>query len=199
MSAVVLFFVVLFALLAWVVIRSMQAWRVKSLVLSGVSPDDVARVVDGSFSGLLWARVNGRGDLNYRRRIWGGEGAVLSCDISDHGDGTIGVDLWMSYATTQYGIPRGGEKVQWKKEALARKLRPLSATVPAMPATPSAPGPYAGPPASPYPGAPYSASPAAHSGTMPPPDPNGPRPLYDPGMFAQPLQGGRPPGPAGRR
>lgn len=119
-------FLLLIAVLMAMLVISVLAKKQVSLVTS-LSPQRAAEVVNRKFSGLAWKRVDGRGALNYRARgiaIGGRTPPVMSIDIvTDEDTGFTLVDFWMSEWTSQLGMVNHVEKVFWKRWSIPKALR----------------------------------------------------------------------------
>lgn len=79
--------------------------------------EETQQFVEAKFSRMMWKRVAGPGDLNWRRRIIGNQGPVLSMTLTSLPGGTR-VEMWMSSCSTQGGVPVGTELVALRKRKL---------------------------------------------------------------------------------
>lgn len=69
-----------------------------------MSPARVADLVDDNVGKVLWSRVDGEGDLNYKRRSVKGDGPTLSIAMEELGDGRTRVNVAMTRWRVTYGL-----------------------------------------------------------------------------------------------
>ncbi len=120
--AIVLVVIVLLGAYAiW--IRSLATTQVT--VRANADLGTVRNAVDGAFNKLIWERVSGPGDYNFRPR---GRKLppILSVSITTEGQGACSVDLWPSSYATVFGIAMNHATLTWRKNrAVARRLAAL--------------------------------------------------------------------------
>lgn len=114
-----LFVVVVVMLLGWYGFVQSGA-REQLNVLSPHAPGEIPTIVHKHF-GLLWARVEGEGQLNYRARMRKGP-PTLSVSLRAHPSGGTEVTIWMSRYESLLGLT-GHAQLAWrKKRSLASLL-----------------------------------------------------------------------------
>ena len=95
------------------------------------APITVLEACDAKLSRFFWRRVDGPGHLNCRYRfhisVRGSQPPVvsISADPSTQVQGTE-VQVWMSSASTQYGMINMCERVVFAKWSLGRAVRALA-------------------------------------------------------------------------
>lgn len=129
------FFLILISIVVINVIATPLARR--HIVLeTSLSPDEVRAHIDRKFSKILWKRINGPGELNFRRRgpsFQGSRPPEYSIAFEKLPSGGSGVEMWMSAYTTRFGIVDGGPEIVLKGWNLARGLRGASSSRTAPP------------------------------------------------------------------
>jgi hypothetical protein len=108
----ILLLVALFALGIWTSARAKKQHE----TVTSLSPARARQVIEDSFNKVLWADVQGPGDINKRRRTINDSGAVISIDLQPVDGGRTHVTAWMSAWKTKYGMVASGG---W---ALAKKV-----------------------------------------------------------------------------
>lgn len=132
------------AILIVIAVMMVEAWILTFMAgrqhdhLVLASPQQVRAVVEESFSGVGWKRVNGRGQLNYKARgfglgAYGMKRPVVSVDITDRGDGSTEVNIWTSEWNSRSGMMALCDRVVSKKFWLGHKLAALNPPMAAPP------------------------------------------------------------------
>ncbi|WP_241548470.1 hypothetical protein [Gordonia alkanivorans] len=122
----------IFAIAYFVLMFTLTAASKRHLFLHTDAPPELALATCGSkLTRFFWKRVDGPGDLNCRYRfnipVRGSRAPVLSisADVSDHGPGTD-IEVWMSDATTLYGIINMAERIVFAKWSIGRAVRSMT-------------------------------------------------------------------------
>ncbi|WP_130013923.1 hypothetical protein [Serinicoccus sediminis] len=88
-----------------------------------MTPARTADLINDSVGGLLWSRVDGEGDLNFKRRSPKGDGPTVSAQLEDLGDGRTRVFLAMTRWSAVYGFVISFGTSAWRlKRKLMKKL-----------------------------------------------------------------------------
>ncbi|MFC4245343.1 hypothetical protein ACFOYW_18395 [Gryllotalpicola reticulitermitis] len=83
-----------------VVTRANIAKQQRETVVT-LSPARAKQVIDDAYSKLMWADVQGPGQINKRRKIPLNNGPVISIDVEPTGDNRTHVTLWLSRWSTK--------------------------------------------------------------------------------------------------
>jgi len=110
--------------IVWQLIESRNA-TATTVVDSRLDPAQVARIVQEAFGGpraILWARANGPGAINMRRRGYRG-GVTMSIDIEPRENGGTRVEMWASDTLVYLGfLVNFAGVVNRRKKAIGRML-----------------------------------------------------------------------------
>jgi hypothetical protein len=119
---ILLLFIVFIALLV-LLFRSSKQALAHTVVESPRSPEEVAEIVKGAFSGVrqtLWTSASGPGTINLRRRGKDG-GITMSIDISPSGKGGSVIEMWAStYNEYFFVFANFSGAVNSRKRAISR-------------------------------------------------------------------------------
>lgn len=114
---IIAFLVALCVFVAW---TSAQAKKTDETIVK-LSPGRAADLIEDSVGRILWARVDGEGDLNFKRRS--PHAPTLSAGLTDLGDGRTRVELAMTQWREQYGwLVYSGEHVWLLKRKILKNL-----------------------------------------------------------------------------
>lgn len=122
--------ILLVAWLAWTIFVQVQA-RQQLHLSTPLGKIAVQEVIDRTF-GSSWARVAGPGHVNVRQKLRRNS-PTISIDVEPGVSAGCEIDIWMSSATTRYGMAGHAQLVWRKKRTLAQALSVASLTVGATP------------------------------------------------------------------
>lgn len=123
----------LLACVAWVVFT--QVGGRQQITFSTEHDVAEARQIVAASFGVVWTRVQGRGQENFRPKMRA-HAPVLSIDYEPVEGGGSTVDIWCSDYKTKFGLMVHAQLMWRKKRALARALNPPVAASPAVLARP---------------------------------------------------------------
>jgi len=123
----ILILLAILAVIAWNVFVQVAARQQATISTSG----DVAsarRTVSAAF-GSTWARVEGKGDDNFRQKLRM-RAPVLSVSYQSNRTGGTEVDIWCSHFKKRYGCMEHAQLMWRKQRAVARFLTQAQLTLP---------------------------------------------------------------------
>lgn len=120
MELITFLIVALIALAALAIAATVAAKR-QDNIQTDLPRSEAMREVESMFNRLLWKDVQGRGQLNKQRRMAKYDGPVLSVDFEPIPGGTE-IQIWMSEASTKFGIVFGAEFAWAQKRKILKRL-----------------------------------------------------------------------------
>lgn len=116
------FLIVALVVLSGLAIAATVAAKQQENVQVDLPRSEAMLAVEGMFNRLLWKNVQGRGQLNKQRRMARYDGPVVSVDFESLPSGGTEIQVWMSEATSKFGIVFGAEFAWLQKRKILKRL-----------------------------------------------------------------------------